>query len=117
MRFQALAGVLGLLGLAAAACCLGCEPVPDLVFVPDDGGSADASADRDARADADAASADAAAACTGARPDPGATCCAPVWCVGECGPSNCEACARKGCASGELCCGKPGTVLCKDSCP
>jgi hypothetical protein len=110
MSSRRLAGFVG--GLAVLV-LTGCASVPDLRFVPDDAGSrADASdgAPRDSGRDA-------SGQCTGASPDPGAVCCGPVWCVGECAGSNCDDCALKGCASGEVCCGKSGNVLCKSRCP
>ena len=98
---------------------LGCGAVPEIRFV-DDGadGAADTGATDGPKTDgANDGSLDGAGACTTASPGGGATCCGDVWCLGECSAFNCDQCAARGCQAGELCCGKPGNVVCKTHCP
>ena len=110
-----------------------CESVPNLQFIDADAAAlADGSHDGaapDAEADgagmgeggldgtiADTGT-DTGATCTAPQPAGGGTCCGDVWCVGMCNPANCSACAAKGCAATDVCCGKMGTVVCKATCP
>lgn len=106
-------------GLAAAALLLamgglGCESVPELTFVSDDGG-ADATGGDGGSADAARDAADAASACSTPSPAVGSLCCGTAWCQ-DCTQANCDECARKGCSGGDLCCPTGGTVTCKDRC-
>jgi len=108
------------LGLAFSVLVLtaapGCGSVPDIYFVDDD-------ATTDRRLDAggvdtssDASALDSATPCSAPSPRAGAVCCGTVWCVGECSAPSCSKCEQAGCATGDTCCGKPGTVLCKKQC-
>lgn len=111
MRLRRFAGAFIL--LAAACFHAACAAVPDIRFVPDDAASADGSGGRDGGADsARDGGPDAPPVCTEARPDADATCCGPFWCVGECTPSSCDECTRKGCPASDLCCAKGGTAVC-----
>jgi hypothetical protein len=112
---RALALLLATTGAAlGAASFAACAAVPELHFVADDA-RADVASDaptgqdggRDARGD-------------GSCGDPapaGGVCCpaSSTWCVGQCDTANCAECRTK-CATDEVCCGKPGNVLCKRSC-
>jgi hypothetical protein len=89
----------------------GCAAVPDIQFVPDDARADGPPGDggRDAPVDTGPVT------CTAPSPGVDAVCCGASWCVGDCGGSNCGVCAAK-CSPSEVCCGKPGNVLCKDKC-
>lgn len=109
----------------ATAFYLGCAAVPEIRFVDEDASAPDGGARdggpgtdgggvvRDGAVDAG----DASLLCTTASPGASAVCCGTVWCLDDCGPQNCDECAKKGCAAGEVCCGKTGTVVCKSRCP
>lgn len=120
-RLRALAVALGTMTPALGAASLAaCEAVPDLHFVADDaradGPAADGPNGQDGgRSDGPAPI---EASCSAPAPAAGATCCAgsSTWCVGQCDTAKCGECAAK-CGTGEVCCGKSGTVLCKSSCP
>jgi hypothetical protein len=116
-----VSSALAATALLVTAAYLGCAAVPDIRFVAEDAGSqvdADAATPTDGAPTADGAMArDAAAGCTTASPGGGATCCGDVWCTGDCSATNCDQCASRGCQTGELCCGKMGTVVCKTRCP
>jgi len=105
---------LGLTLALVASCATACEPVPDLEFV-----SADAQSDapRDAGGDTSAGDGgtDSGPPQVCSTPAPaGGTCCGAIWCLDLCGADNCAECASKGCKADEVCCGKMGTVICKD---
>lgn len=106
-------GIVFVFGSAA------CESVPDLRFVdppPDAGDTILPSADASALAPLDAGKDAAANGCPLPMPA-GGTCCGRSWCVGQCDVDNCSACEQAACGSGEICCGKPQNVQCKDKCP
>ncbi len=117
MRSRAF--VIGFALLTAAA--VGCEPIPDIRFVDDDasasdGGNGDAGGARDSSVADIGTGTDTGAAspCAGPKPGPAAVCCGSVWCVEQCDPANCQACAVKGCDADEVCCGRPAAnVQCK----
>jgi hypothetical protein len=103
------------------ACLLACESVPDLRFVTADAGDKEPTGEAGSDAGGkDAGTSDSSkpnpAVCSTPAPA-GGTCCGAVWCLEECGADNCAECAQKGCAAGEVCCGKTGTVVCKPKCP
>ena len=104
--------------LLLASSWLGCEPVPELTFVSEeggtDGGGRDGSTPGDAARDAPDGG-DASSACTTPSPGAGALCCGAVWCQ-DCTQANCEECARRGCSGSDLCCPTGGTVTCKARC-
>lgn len=109
--------VLVAVALAVVAVCdAGCESVPEIRFVTADAAS-DAAKDGAGTSDSGTDSSTPDAPVCSAPPPAGGTCCGDVWCLDQCGPANCDECARKGCAPGELCCGKMGTVQCKPRCP
>ena len=105
--------------LLVAAAYLGCAAVPDIRFVDDsadtgssilgDGGTTDGAKDGSSGQDA-------TTSCTSPSPGGGAACCGKVWCIGECGGSNCDDCAAS-CSADLFCCGKMGNVMCKPHCP
>jgi len=126
-RLRAAATVIGVTAtLLSAAGFAGCEAVPDIRFVGADAGDARSdSPPGDGGPDSSDGSAKdgavEASSCTGPSPGAGATCCAPLWCQGDCAQANCDECAQKArsglCQADEVCCGKTGNVVCKPQCP
>jgi hypothetical protein len=122
MRVRHLRARAMLLGTAmtalGAASFAACESVPDIHFVTDDARADGPAADGPSGQDGSVLDARIEASCSAPAPAAGATCCAGsrTWCVGQCDTASCGECAAK-CVTGEVCCGKPGNVLCKPSCP
>jgi len=114
---RAFGVLLASIGVGSVTVAGGCEPVPDLHFVSDAGGDTrdDADADRDA-ATTDAISSEASTSCPTPAPAGDAVCCGSSWCQSGCNASACAECVAKGCRVGEVCCVKPGTVVCQKEC-
>jgi len=116
-RLRVLAILLGTTTMAlGAGSFAACAAVPDIHFVTEDA-RADQVADAPNGQDSGKDAAVEGGGCAAPPPAAGALCCpgTSTWCVGQCDTASCGECATK-CQTGEVCCGKPGNVLCKRSC-